>query len=559
MKKSIAFLLVLVLSLGLFGCNQTPAPTPDPQPQEPTADAEQFINTYLSADPTSFDISLRSDSYSNAVILNTMESLVRMEERDGEYFLAPGDATTWESNEDGTVWTFHLGDNKWSDGQDVTAHDYVYSLRRSTDPNTGSPNGYFLAPLLNYDACNKGEKPLEDLGAEAKDDKTLVLTLTQPSPAFLMMIDSTIYYPQRQDKIEEWGELYGSEAQYVVNNGPFKMDSWVHNSSLVIVKNEHYWDADSVKLSKVNYAIMPDENTVYNAYESGEIDFVTTGEVEWLDRFTLRDDSDYNQYTSGTITYMFFNNLDDVFSNTKIRKAFTTAIDLDDMNEMCFDGLRVPAGGWVVPTISVGNTNYRETAGDFIQMLKDDLTEAKKTPKDLLLEGMAELGLGSDPATLKVSFSLAGTSDWYRTLGEYLQQTYKNVLGVTLELNFNEWGIFYDNVQKGNYQIGFMSWGAYYNDPYDVLSLFMSEFDMIETGWANQEYDELIARGSVTLDETERIQAYVDAERILIYDECVVSPVATASVNQFVRDYVEEYATLGFSNMGFKYVYTAGR
>jgi len=526
---------------------------------EEEIDAEQYISTYLSADPTTLDPSLRSDAYSSTILVNTLECLVRLEERDGEYYLNSGDAERWESNEEGTVWTFHLGDNKWEDGQPVTAYDYLYSLQRSSLPETGSPNSYFLAPILNFEEVNRGEKDVSELGVKALDDKTLQITLTEPVPFFLNMIDHTVYYPQRKDKVEEWGDKYGSEAQYTISNGPFKVDSWVHNSSLTLTKNEHYWDADNVKLDEITFHIMSDESTVYNAYESGQIDFVTVGKPEWLERFKERDDSVYNSYASATITYSFFNTQDKLFKNANVRKAFMLAIDREDINEVCFGGLRIPTYGWVAPSISVGTINYREAAGDLIKEMLKELEDAGQTPKDLLLKGMDELGLGDNPEQLDVTFSLAGTDDWFRTLGEYLQQVYKRELGVNLKIDFAEWGIFYDNVQRGNYQIGFMGWGAYYNDPYDVLSLFVSDYDLIMTGWKNEKYDELIKKASVEMDDEQRLQYYIEAEKILIEEEAVVSPLATMGVHQFVRNFIHGYATLGFSNMGFKYVYTAGR
>ncbi len=553
-RRLLVMLITVVMTLSLVtGC------TGDNKPGSAELDAEQYINSYLVAEPTTLDPSLRSDTYSSSILINTLEGLIRMEERDGEYFLNRGDAETWEPNEDGTVWTFHLGENKWEDGVPVTADQYVYSLQRSCAPETGSPNSYFLAPIKNFEAVNKGELDVSELGVKALDEKTLEITLSEPVPSFLSMIDTTVYYPQRQDKIEEWGEKYGSEPQYTISNGPFKVDSWTHNSSIVLVKNDQYWDAESVKLAKVNYSIMPDETTYYSAFEAGEIDFVGTGKTEWLDKFKAREDTVYNSYTSATITYAFFNTQDALFKNANIRKAFMLSIDREGINEICFSGLRVPTYGWVVPTISVGDTNYRDAAGEMIKEMLTELEANGQTPKDLLLKGMEELGLGSDPAALKVTFNLAGVDDWFRTLGEYLQQIYKAELGVHLEIDFAEWGIFYDNVTKGNYQMGFMGWGAYYNDPYDVLSLFMSDYDAIETGWKNAEYDELIHKASIEMDEQKRLQLYKDAETILIKDDAVVSPLATSRVNQFVRDYVHGYSTLGFSNMGFKYVYTSGR
>ena len=526
--------------------------------QEAKKDAKQYINDYLVADPSTMDVTLRADTYSSSVMRNVMEGLVRLEEKDGQYNLVPSGSTGWETSPDGLVWTFHLRPSKWEDGVPVTAQQYVYGIRRAADPKTGSPNSFFLEPLKNFDKVNKGEADLSELGVRAVDDMTLELTLKAPTPMFLSMINETVYFPLREDKISEWSEKYGSEAQYFIANGPFRIESWTHNNSMVLVKNNAYWDAEHVNLEKINIFIMSDETTYYNAFLSGELDFVTAGQKEWVQRFK-ETDAQYAPYSTATISYAIYNAKDKLFKNVNVRKAFTLAVDREDINEMCFGGLRIPTYGWVVPTISVGNTNYRKAAGDIIREMSDQLKAEGKTPKDLLLQGMKELGLGDDPSKLEVTFSLAGTSEWFRTLGEYLQQVYKTELGVDLKISYAEWGIFYDNVLKGNYQIGFMGWGAYYNDPYDVLSLFVSSYDAIKTGWSSSRYDELLKHASTELDESVRLKDYIDAENILIRDECVVSPMATARSNRFIKPWVHGYATLGFSGIGYKYVYTSGR
>ncbi|HBB28332.1 MAG TPA: peptide ABC transporter substrate-binding protein [Clostridiales bacterium] len=572
MKKILAIILIFTMCLSIVACSNTDKPVDSGskdsnenvnsdsdeniKPGEP--DKEQYLNTYLASDPTSLDVSLRSDSYSSTIITNVMEGLVRLEDRDGEYFMAPGDAQTWESNEEGTVWTFHLGDNKWSDGEPVTAQQYVYSLQRSANPATGCPNGWFLSPVLNYDAISKGEMDPSELGVKAIDEKTLEITLAHTTPAFLEMCNNTIYYPQREDKVKEWGEKYGTEPQYTIYNGPFVLESWTHNSSLVLKKNPNYWNADSVKLDTVNLAIMSDTTTIINAYKSGDLDIVGVSTQEWLDEFNNDSNSKYEYYTTQGLTFNFYNTQDELFKNENIRKAFNLAIDHDDINEMCFGGLRVPTFGWVVPTISVGETNFRQAAGDVLKDQKAELESNGQTPKDLLIKGMQELGLGDDPSTLDVTLSLAGTDDWFRTFGEYLQQVYLTDLGVNLKIDFADWGIFYENVQNGNYQMGYMSWGAYYNDPYDVLSIFKSEWDQVETGWANKEFDELVDKGAIEMDEKTRIQNYIDAEKILL-DEAVVCPLATSTSHSFYKNYVFGYSNLGFSANGYKDMFTSGR
>lgn len=525
---------------------------------EAKLDENQFVNDYLVADPSTMDVTLRADTYSSSIMRNVMEGLVRMEEKDGDYMMVPSGSKGWDVSDDGKVWTFHLRENHWEDGVPVTAGQYVYGLQRAADPKTGSPNSFFLEALLNFSQVNKGEMEVSELGVKAIDDMTLEITLSAPTPAFLSMINETVYYPLRKDKVEEWGDKYGSEARYFIANGPFRIDSWVRNNSMTLVRNERYWDAENVKLDKVNIAIMPDETTYYNAFLSGELDFVIAGQAEWVDRFKGTK-STFNPYATATLSYAFYNNKDDLFKNANVRKAFTICVDREDINEMCFGGLRIPTYGWVVPTISVGDINYREAAGDMIAEMAEELKVQGKTPKDILIEGMKELGLGDDPSNLDVTFSLAGTSEWFRTMGEYLQQVYKTELGVNVKISYSEWGIFYDNVQRGNYQIGFMGWGAYYNDPYDVLSLFVSSYDAIKTGWSDERFDELIRRSATEMDQEKRLKDYIEAETILIKENCVVSPIATARTNQFLKPYVNGFPTLGFSGMGYKYMYTTGR
>ena len=566
-KKILALLTAVVMTLSLAACggkNEAPAEggaAPEGEATEAPAE-DQWVNTYLSAEPTTLDPSRRSDTYSSEMLINVMEGLIRIEQRDGEYVVMPGDAETWESNEAGDVWTFHIGaDRKWSDGEPVTAEQYVYSLQRSADPATGCPNSFFVSPILNYDAVSTGDMAVEELGVKALDSSTLEITLTAPMASFIESTDASIFYPQRQDIVEGFGEQYGADCEKFVYNGPFVIDEWVHNSSLKLTKNENYWDAANVSLSGVNYQIVSDTSAIQNAFDAGQLDFITVSSQEELAKYSMDSNNVLTEISGGTITFQFFNTEDKLFSNINIRKAFSMAVDQEKVNDMAFDGLRDPLYGWIAPAISVGDKTMRSVAGDTVKEMKAAET---KTAQEYLLEGMKELGLGEDPAALDVTFSLAGTTDWYRTFGEYLQQLYKNELGIDLKIDFAEWGIFESNVYSGNFQIGFMGWGAYYNDPYDMLSIHLTDFNQIATGWSNKEYDEICRKAVVTMDPEERMNLYIQAEKIVLEDY-IFTPFATSVSHQFSKSYVHdkyvEYGTdsLYFIHPGWKNTYISAK
>ncbi|MCL2839328.1 MAG: peptide ABC transporter substrate-binding protein [Defluviitaleaceae bacterium] len=575
-QRTLSFLFVALLALVVFAaCNtnnndnaavdvpDAGTSAQDNQAQtndigEGALDTVQFLNLALGEEPRSIDASLTSEAVGGTILTNIREPLTRIIPLYPEsgYMFEPAGARSWESNADGTVWTFHLNNNYWEDGVPVTAHDYVFSMRRTVAPETGAPLSFMLAPLLHFDEVNAGELPLESLGVRAIDDMTLEISLTSPVPFFMNLTTDRVMMPQREDIIALHGERYGSGGEFTIANGPFRIESWNQQSSIVLVRNEHYWDSDNVRLDTVTFHIMTDATTRHHAFEAGEIDIVAVTTRQWRDHFYgMSGVIPTVGVPTQTITYAFFNTDDELFQNENIRRAFMIAIDRVELNEVAFDGFRIPTYGWIVPSISVGEYNFREHAGDPIRELQANHPD----PRELLIQGMQELGLGDDPSTLNVTFNLAGTDEWFRTLGEYLQQIYSVNLGVNMQINFAEWGIFFDNVQNGNFQIGFMGWGAFFNEPFDVLNIFMSETNAVHTGWANAEFDELINRAMVELDEWERLQLYIQAERILIYDEAAVMPLATTTLNSFRRDFVRGVRPSTFGDAVLKYHYTSGR
>lgn len=400
-------------------------------------DEEQYFNGYLGSEPTTLDSVVGNDTYSSSVLTNVMEPLTRLAEKDGQNVREGAGAESWESNETGDVWTFHLRDNTWSDGQPVTAEDYAYAVRRIMTPDVGSPNSYLLTCLKNGEAVLAGEMDPSELGVEATDEKTLVFTLEQPTPYFLSLTDTRVMMPQRQDIVEQYGDTFGADAANLVYNGPFKLDTWTHNSQLVMTKNESYWDAENVNLDTITYNIMNDENAIFNSFSNASIDSCGCGTKEWMDRFNQMENVEYLHYTSPSVRFNFYNTKDELFQNKNIRNAFTLALDREDVVEVIYDGTMSPAYSWVPDGVSTGELgNFR----DQMEAPLETMYAEGLDPKELLLTGMEELGLGSDPSTLEVTLSFGGTDQWMRNYGEYYQQTFKDVLGVNVVLDFNEWG-----------------------------------------------------------------------------------------------------------------------
>ena len=488
-KKIISALLTAVMVFSLTACGGGS--------DKKSADGT-YYNTYLDTDPTTMDPVKGNDTYSMGILRNIMEPLTRLEEDGDKQERKGAGAESWESNDDGTVWTFHLRDNKWSDGEPVTADDYVYGMKQTLDPEAGSPNAFYITCIKNGEAIYNGEKDVSELGVKAVDDKTLEITLEYSVPYFLSLTDTRAMYPVREDLVEKYGESYGANVESMVGCGPFKMTSWKRNSKIELEKNENYWDKDSVKLD-------------------------------------------------------FFNCQDKIFSNVNIRKAFTMAVNREDMCSVIYNDIHKPLYGWVPYSTSTGEL------GEYRNQVEEPLKSITEDPKELLLKGMQELGLGSDPSTLNITYTLSGTTEWTRTYAAYCQQMWEKILGVKVELDFNEWGTFQSKTNNGEFQIAMMTWTIDYDDPMAMMEVFAGGSNMVPVFWQNEQYDSLIAQARKEMDEKTRVDLYKQAENILLADDCVISPNVNECTHSYYYQYVKNYNKLASSTSGLKYVDTSAR
>ncbi|URZ02916.1 peptide ABC transporter substrate-binding protein [Clostridium felsineum] len=557
-KKLLSVLLAaaVVSTVALTGCGGSSSATS-------AADKEQHLNVEVPAsDVKTLDPSKGSDGYSAYILQETMEALGRNEVKNGKQVMTAAGAKSWSQSSDGLTWTFKLRDNKWSDGKPVTADQYVYALKRSLDAKTASEYAYLLigAGIKNADDVNHGKMSTDQLGVSAPDSKTLVINLSHPCAYFEKLLSFKFFIPQREDMVEKAGSKYGSAANTLVYNGPFKMTSMVSGNKLELVKNDQYWDKKSVKLDKVTMYFMDDANTMMNSLQSGQIDVADTSKPEWTNR--LKKTGKFNNITGDVPvdSYIAFNNQDKnkLLTNAKIRKAISLAINREDYLKTIGHGLGKVSYAWVPEAVQLGNDTYRDKASV-------SLKDSKEDPKELFKQGLKELGMDTDLSKVVLTDEEAGTDEKHKQEGDYFINQFKKTLGITLKVDYKEWKQFLQDEEDLNYEMqsGEM-WSADYDDPMTFMDMWETDAAKTTNGYSNKEYDSLIEAAKVEKDQSKRLDEFKKAEDILINKDASIAPTYSQGMNIFAYKYVKgiqtpAFAASGSRNVEFKYAYISGK
>lgn len=543
MKKAIALILALACALSFLaacGGTGTSGGQTDTQSEAPQAGA-QHLNTFIASDPSTLDCARYLGIVDRGILQSITEPLTRIQNG----IVTAAGAESWEISGDGRIYTFHLRENYWEDGQQVTASDYAYAMQRQADPANAWSFASDFFSIANYEAVYNGEEDPSALGVTVQDDATLVLTLSEPNPAFLSTVD---IFPCRQSDVEANGDTYGSEAGMILSCGPFKLDSWTHNSQLDFSKNDRYWDRENVALDGFTNLIIDDQGVQMASLENGSIDYASVVSQEYADKFDAREDMYKLEMPIGRTVMVVFHCEDEVFSNEKIRQAFSLALDRDLLIEITNGGLGTPAYGLVPPVCYVGDLNYRENAPEPLKALESAVPD----PKALLAEGMQEAGLGADPSALTLTFTYSDTSAKGRTDAELYQQLWRDVLGVEVKIDFNESATA--NIRAGEYQVGSVGWGSTY-EPLFQLSRWSTGG---QSFWVNDTYAALVAEGAASLDEAARLEKYRQAEELLI-TQAAIAPVYYNASRTYAYDYVGGIPVNPFDTTGMKTYFVNGR
>lgn len=517
MKKLSAMMLGLSLIVGaaLTGCSTggTQTATPEQaagntQGAAPAANVPQIFRANLTSEPSTADPGLAKDATSGAIVRATFDGLTRLD-KDAKPMNSV--ASDVKISDDMLTYTFTIRDSKWSNGDPVTAHDFEFAWKRVLDPNLGAEYAYQLYYIKNAEKVHTGKASADTLGVKALDDKTLEVTLENPTPFFLELTAFYTYFPVNK-KVVEANPKWAIEAATHVGNGPFKMTSWEHKAKIVLEKNENYWEKDVVKLEKIEFVMIEDDNTALSMFENGELDWagqplsgLPTDAIP-----SLKDAGKLVVHPKATMYWYKINTTKGPLSNVKIRKALAMAVNRQAIVDNVTQVGQVPTMGILPQSMIIKPEGY----------FKDNDVE---TAKKLLEEGMKELGVTELP-TITLSYN---TTDRHKKIAEAIQDQWKQALGIDVKLMNKEFKVHLQDMHELNYEIGRIGWNADFNDPINYLEMFRdANTGNNDTGWEDSRYKELLAQSATAKDPETRKQMFAEAEQIIM-DAMPVIPLFT--------------------------------
>ncbi|UGQ17130.1 peptide ABC transporter substrate-binding protein [Borrelia sp. RT1S] len=468
------------------------------------------------SEPTSLDPQLSTDTAASNIISNILLGLTVRDAQTGGY--KPGLAHSWDISSDGLTYTFYLREGLiWSDGVPITAEGIRKSYIRILNKDTASQYVDMVKSVIkNAQEYFDGLVLDSEVGVKALNDTTLEITLANPRPYFLDMLTHTTYMPVPVHVIEKHGNKW-TDPENMVVSGPFKLKEKLVNDKIVIAKNDKYYNASNVEIDEVVFYTAT-ANTAYNMYINDELDFLMKVGTEYLEEARIRDD--YYSFPYNAVGYVAFNTTIKPLDNPKVREALTLAIDRETLTKSIGKGRSAPTRNL---TPSFENYSYGKELTLF------DPQRAKQL--------LAEAGFpeGKDFPTLKYKTS---KRDGPKLFEEFLQEQFKKILNIDIEIETEEWTTFLTSRKLGNYQMSDMGWAGDYSDPLTFLeSLFTTEYHTFGAyGYSNKEYDSLVKKSDLEQDPIKRQDILRKAEEIIVEQDFPAAPISIVKSHYLFRD-----------------------
>ncbi|WP_163832468.1 ABC transporter substrate-binding protein [Spartinivicinus ruber] len=485
---------------------------------------EQTLVRGNGTEPASLDPQRIEGVPGGNIARDLFEGLVNDDPKKGT---VPGVAESWTANKDKTVYTFKLRkDAKWSNGEPVTAHDFVFAFQRAVDPKLASNYSWYieLAEIKNASEIIKGKKKPSELGVRAVDDRSFEVTINKPLPYFVKMMSHYTTFPVHRKTVEKYGEKW-TLAGNMVSNGAYKLKEWVVNERIILERNKAYWNNKETVINQVSFLPIQSNNTELNRYRAGEIDMSYDSIALEHFRRLQKEIPDEVKVTGKVGTYYYvFNTRKKPFDDVRVRKALSLAIDREVITDRILGQGQLPTfnftpnnvDGFTPPANPYSKMTQKERLDQAIKLLKETGYD-KNNPLKLTL--------------------LYNTDDNHKKLAIAISSMWKKSLGVQVTLENQEWKTYLDNKRLGNFEVARAGWIGDYNEASTMLDLLTTDNALNDSKYNNKEYDQLLAKAKTADDPS---QYYTKAEALITRD----MPVATIYqyvTPRLVKPYVGGY------------------
>jgi oligopeptide transport system substrate-binding protein len=457
------------------------------------------------------DSAQTTDSVSTEILQNVMSGLYRLDPNSRPF---PDMAEGVDISEDGLNYTFTLRDGiKWSNGDPVTSQDFKYAWLRALDPKTASLYAYIISTFVKgADEYNTGKGSPDDVAIETPDDKTLEVTLLSPAPYWLGLTSFFTYLPQQQKFVEQQGDKYASGTENLLYNGPYKITQFNPTSGVTVVKNEDYWNADNVDISKVEAKIVKDTDTAVNLFESGQLD-ETVIDTEFVTEYKGKPELvTVTQFATG---YLTFNRKVPLFRNENVRRAIQMGFDRAALNYKILNNGSEPATGFVPDGIAgPDDQTFREAEGPTVPAYDP------QKAKELFKKGIEEVGENPTIELLSEDDSLT------RDFVTFMQSEFEK-MGMKIDLKPQPFAQRLKLEEDDKYQMSAQAWIADYDDPMTFLDLFESSSTYntsIAGHYKNERYDQLINDAKNETNAAKRMDMLLEAEKLLVEEDAALAP-----------------------------------
>lgn len=534
---------VLAVMLVLAGCGNNSSSTKSSKQMA----KDQTINLSTSSEISTLDIAKASDSGSLTPLYQISEGIYRLGPKSK---IENALATSTKVSNDGLTYTFKLRTNdKWNNGQPVTAKDFVYGWRRVVNPKTAAGYSYLFEGVKNYSAIQKGHLSANKLGVYAPNSHTLVVKLSHPVPYFKLLLAFPTFFPQQESAVKKYGSRYGTSSATTAYNGPFVLSKWNGTSDTwTMTKNPNYWDKKHVKAHQLDFQVIKTPSTGLSLYQQNKLDVISLSGEEVP---TYKNRPEFKKFVGGSTMYLEMNQKRvKALKNTKVRQALSRIINKQTLaSQVLRDGSTAPKG-----FVSTNFFRNPKTGADFAKDAyeKDGVAYNQSQAKKLWQQGMKQVG----QKKLHLSL-LSDDTDQSKKTTQYLQSQFNKLPGLSITIHNVPTKSKLSRSTSGDFDLVVSSWGADFADPINFLNLLTKSNPTNNGHWVNATYDKYIEASKTTdaNNPDKRYDDLVNAEKVLMKDQGIV-PLYQPATTQLWRTNIHGFVwnPAGMSN-GYKGLY----